>query len=417
MSVTATGADLPAVAGMKSRARWLHVALAAAFINTSYGTLSYSFSVLVTANGPGGEFGKGVISLGFGLALLVSGVAGLWVGTIADLFGSRRLMAAGAVAGAAGLALLAACQETWQVIAVMLFVLGPAMAATFYEPVYVLMNRWFTAEERPKAYGVLTMLSGISITIYTPLTQLFVDAWGWRQGVVGLAAILLVVGLLVPLAIPEGDRHRPAPGGLSFRAFLRESWEGVQRTDTRFWWFTAAFFAATMAISGYSFHMISQLETRGFEDAAVANAIAVTGLVSLPARFALPALSNRASGTTLLAVCLALLGVAAWIASEAGEWWQVWVYVGVYGLVFGAVYPLRALVMSERFAGAYFGRVIGLQALFVAVARAAGPVAITLFGTSEAGYRVAFTISGVVLLICAVLTWVVMRRPSTATAT
>jgi hypothetical protein len=83
MSATATGADLPAMSATRSRARWLHVALAAAFINTSYGTLSYSFSVLVTESGPGGEFGKGVISLGFGLALLVSGIAGLWVGTIA----------------------------------------------------------------------------------------------------------------------------------------------------------------------------------------------------------------------------------------------------------------------------------------------------------------------------------------------
>ncbi len=411
MSTAAAGAEVPVPRTVSPRARWLHVALVAALINTSYGTLSYSFSVLVTANGPGGEFGARTISLGFGLALLVSGLAGLWVGTVADLFGSRRLMAVGAVVGAAGLALLAACQETWQVIAVMALVIGPAMAATFYEPVYVLMNRWFTAEERPKAYGVLTMLSGVSITIYTPLTQAFVDARGWRQGVVGLAAILLVVGVLVPLAVPEGERPPRAAGRMSFRGFASESSEGVRRTDARFWWFTAAFFAATMAISGYSFHMIAQLETRGFDAAAVANAIAVTGLVSLPARFALPTLSARAPGSTLLAVCLGLLGVAAWVASQADDWWQVWLYVAVYGLVFGAVYPLRALVMSARFAGAYFGRIIGLQALFVAVARAAGPVAVTLFGTSEAGYRAAFTVSGLVLLVCAVVTWVVLRRP------
>jgi hypothetical protein len=71
--------DTPLTPRLFARAweRWAWVALAAAFINTSYGTLSYSFSVLVTDNGPGGEFGKGVISLGFGLALLVSGVAGL----------------------------------------------------------------------------------------------------------------------------------------------------------------------------------------------------------------------------------------------------------------------------------------------------------------------------------------------------
>jgi len=389
--------------------RWAWVALAAAFINTSYGTLSYSFSVLITASGPGGEFGKSAVAWGFSLALLVSGVAGLWVGTVADLFGSRRLMAIGAVIGAAGLALLAACQETWQFIAVMLLVIGPAMAATFYEPVYVLMNRWFPAVSRPHAYGILTMLSGVSITIYTPLTRLLVDARGWRQATVGLGAILLVVGLLVPALIPEGERES-APEGVWSRGFLREAWSGVRRTDARFWWFTAAFFASTVAVSGYSFHMISQLETRGFDETAVAGAIAFTGIVSLPARFALPALSHRAPSATLLAVCLALLGVAAWIASRAGDWWQVWVYVGVFGLVFGAVYPLRALVMSERFSGPYFGRVIGLQALFVAVARAAGPVAVGAFGTDSDGYQLAFSVAAAILVLTAAITWLLMRN-------
>src|SRR5688500_20245328 len=74
-------------------------------INTSYGTLSYAFSVLITDSGPGGEFGAGVVSLGFGIALLVSGVAGIFAGAIADLLGTRRLMAAGALLGCAGLAL------------------------------------------------------------------------------------------------------------------------------------------------------------------------------------------------------------------------------------------------------------------------------------------------------------------------
>ncbi|MBN9492828.1 MFS transporter [bacterium] len=92
-------------------------------------------------------------------------------------------MAGGALLGCVGLALLAASQSVWQFVLVLALVCGPAMAATFYEPVYVLMNRWFTAEERPRAYGILTLLSGFSITIYTPLTRWLVDEFGWRQAV------------------------------------------------------------------------------------------------------------------------------------------------------------------------------------------------------------------------------------------
>jgi hypothetical protein len=89
----------------------------------------------------------------------------------------------------------------------------------------------------------------------------------------------------------------------------------------------------------------------------------------------------------------------------------VWLYVAVFGTVFGAVYPLRALVTSERFAGPYFGRIIGLQALFVAAARAAGPVVVGLIGTSQAAYETGFRLAAAVLLVMAVLTWVSMRGP------
>lgn len=380
------------------------------FINTSYGTLSYAFSVLITKSGPGGEFGAGVVSLGFGLALLVSGVAGLFAGTVADLFGTRRLMAIGAITGAAGLALVAASQHGWQLLLVMALVVGPAMAASFYEPVYVLMNRWFSAADRPRAYGVLTLLSGFSITIYTPLTRWLVDALGWRQAVAVLAAILFGVGLLVPALIREPIEARMGARPRSPLAFVRESRDGLRHTTPAFWAFSVAFFFGTLAFSGFSFHMVSQLETRGFDKSSVATAIAITGIVSLPARLVLPILSGRAPGAVLLAACLALLGVASLLASTAGEWWQVWLYIAVFGAVFGAVYPLRALVTAERFAGPYFGRVIGIQALFVAVGRAAGPVVIGAIGTSQAQYEFGFRAAAAVLFVAAAATWLTVRR-------
>jgi MFS family permease len=394
--------------------RWAQVALAAAFINTSYGTLSYAFSVLVTDQAAGGDFGKGTVALGFGLALLVSGVASIGIGTVSDLIGSRAVMAGGSVVGAIGLVLLGMCQQTWQVLLVMTVVLGPAMAATFYEPVYVLMNRWFEAPERPKAYGVLTLLSGVSITIFTPLTQFLVSEMGWRPGVAVLGGILLVIGLAVPLLVGEPRVNRPEPGSvppMTPRRFLSETWEGMLQTTRQFWAFSIAFFAGTMAFSGYAFHMISQLETRGFEPGPVAWAIGITGIISLPARLLLPALASRVSSSVMLALCLGGLGVAAIVASVANEWWEVWVYVGLFGVVFGAVYPLRTLVVSERFAGPYFGRVIGLSALMMALARAAGPAFIGCIGTDQASYQLGFQLSAGLLAVSAVVCWWAMRGP------
>lgn len=391
--------------------RWIQVALASALINTSYGTMSYAFSVLITDQAAGGDLGRGAVATGYGLAALATGVASLGVGTLTDLLGSRLVIGAGAVLGAVSLLLFGACQEPWQAMIVLAVVMGPARAATFYEPVYVLMNRWFEERERPRAYGVLTLLSGVSITIYTPLTQWFVDLFGWRGAVVGLAIILASVGCAVALLVHEPRvAARQRRGRITVREFFDETVAGVRSTSAAFWAFSVVFFAAAVAFSGFMFHMIAQLEARGFDPAPVARAIAVTGLVSLPARFALPALSGRLGANAMLGFCLALLGVAAWIAAGAAAWWHVWAYVAVFGLVFGAVYPLRALVISERFSGPYFGRVIGLQALLTAGAGALGPALFGWAGNDPASYRLAFQSAAVVLVAGGVATVLLMRR-------
>ena len=212
----------------------------------------YAFSVLVRIRGRW-RFGAGVVSLGFGIAVLVSGVAGVFAGAIADLLGTRRLLAAGSLLGCAGLALAATTQEGWQLVLVLAFVLGPAMAATFYEPVYVLMNRWFTAEERPKAYGVLTLVGGFSITIFTPLTRWLVDEFGWRQAMVVLGVILAAVGTLVPAIVDEPFENRE-----ELHADARRSSRRRGRTAPRrrgFWLFTGLL-RRDRAFSGFSFHMI-----------------------------------------------------------------------------------------------------------------------------------------------------------------
>lgn len=382
-------------------AKWLQVAAVSALINTSYGTMSYSFSVFVTREAAGGDLGVGGISAAFSAGLLVSGLAAIGAGTIADLFGVRRLLGFGSALGLLGLVLFSLCTEAWQALVVTAFVLAPAMAATFYEPVYVLMNRWFEPHERPRAYGVLTLLSGVSVTIFTPLTQVLVAEFGWRDAMRILGVVLVVVGVAVAAVLrepPPAERPEGRP------SFLREAWLGMRSGSAQFWLFSTAFFVAATAHGGFQFHFIALLETRGFEPADVAGAVAITGLLSLPLRLLLPLSAGRVSSVRVLIACFLLLAVSAWVGASATAWWEVWVYILIYGAVFGAVYPLRALVMAERFSGDFFGRLIGVQALLFAVARALGPGLVGLAGESKNGYEVAFRTCAVVLVLsCAAM--------------
>jgi MFS family permease len=340
-------------------------------------------------------------------------VAALGIGTVVDLFGTRRVILGGSVAGALGLALLSQAREPWQALPVFALVLGPAMAATFYEPIYALMNRWFDEASRPRAYGVLTLLSGVSVTIYTPLTQLWVDVFGWRGATFANGVTLLAVGALVALFLREpAPESRARTGRVTAAELVSETRQGLRQTTLQFWLFSAAGVVSTVAFSGASFHLIAQLESRGFEAGPVAVAIGITGLVSLPMRLVLPSFSARTGAGLLLAICTAVLGIAALVAAGAEAWWHVWLYVALFGTVFGAVYPLRALAVSERFAGPYFGRVIGLQALLMAGARALGPALVGLSAADSDAYALAFQVAAVALFLSAIATWLTMRRPA-----
>jgi cyanate permease len=50
-------------------------------------------------------------------------------------------------------------------------------------------------------------------------------------------------------------------------------------------------------------------------------------------------------------------------------------YVGLFGISFGAVLPMRAVVMGRHFSGPLYGRLMGLQFTLVALATAGGPFA------------------------------------------
>lgn len=123
------------------RYRWVVVFVLAAITNVGYGTIFYSFSILLGEDAAAGEFGRTLLSGALGLGVVVSGALAPIVGTLCDVTGSRWVFFAGAVLGSAGLAVFSRTTEAWQILAVWALLVGPAMACTFYEPAYVTIDQ------------------------------------------------------------------------------------------------------------------------------------------------------------------------------------------------------------------------------------------------------------------------------------
>jgi MFS family permease len=70
----------------------------------------------------------------------------------------------------------------------------------------------------------------------------------------------------------------------------------------------------------------------------------------------------------------------------------VWLFVALFGAGFGAITPARAALIAELYGPAHYGRISGVLALVLAIARASAPVGASLVyaagGSGAAGYDV-----------------------------
>jgi MFS family permease len=355
--------------------RWLLVVALGVMVNVGYGTIFYSFSVLLGEGAAASEFGRASLSASLGLGVVVSGALAPLVGTLCDLRGPRWVFVVGAVLGCLGLAVFSRSTEGWQVVAVWTLLLGPAMACVVSEPAYVGIGQWF-GERQGKPLGLLTLIAGLSVTIFLPLSQWLVGLLGWRGAVLILGLILLAaVGSLSLLVVR--DRPRDASTGGAPRLDPKGTYAALLRslyhTDRNFWLVSAAFFLGLAPTFAMLFHQVAYLQELGFSAAGVAAAVGITGVASLPARFVLPALGDRVGPSLLVSAVFAILAATALVVFEASQWWQVYLYVALFGVAFGAVLPMRAVVMSRHFGGELYGRLMGLQYAMLALAIAGGP--------------------------------------------
>jgi MFS family permease len=356
--------------------RWVVVFALAAITNVGYGTIFYSFSILLGEDAAVGEFDRTLLSGALGLGVIVSGALAPIVGTLCDVTGSRRVFFAGAVLGSAGLAAFSRATEGWQVLAAWALLVGPAMACTFYEPAYVTIDQWFAGRSTGTAIGVLTLLGGLSATIFIPLSQSLVENSGWRDATLILAAVLLaIVGALALVFLKDRPREEARRETLDLKGTYGALATGLRHTNRAFWFVSASYFLGFVAVFAVLFHQVAYLQELGLPAGTAALAAGLVGFVGLPGRLFFPMLGDQVRPSFLIAAIFLMVALSILFLPGAEEWWQLYLYVGLFGLSFGAVLPMRAVIMGHHFGGPLYGRLMGLQFALLGLATAGGPFA------------------------------------------
>ncbi|MFF7337369.1 MFS transporter [Streptomyces sp. NPDC008163] len=365
--------------GDRSRPRAALPALCATQI-VSWGIVYYAFPVLNPQITAATGWPAGATTAAFSLGLVVSALAGIRVGRILDRRGPRAVMTAGSVLGVISLLIVAAAPNLPLFIAGWMLA-GLAMAATFYQPAFAALTRWW-APDHVRALTVVTLAGGLASTVFAPLTAALAEHLSWRH------TYLVLAGILAAVTIPAHALalRAPWPDAPTSPAHAAGGADGVGRSRP-FLLLAAAFTLSGFAMYAVVVALVPLLLERGYTTSQAAWALGIGGAGQTLGRTLYAALARRTTATARTTILIALGGLtAAAFAAAPGPYALLIAVAVVAGMVRGNLTLLQATAITDRWGATHYGRLSGLLAAPATTAAALAPFAGAALAGTLGGY-------------------------------
>ena len=240
-------------------------------------------------------------------------------------------------------------------------------------------------------------------------------AWDWRVAllVIGDLAWLIVVPVAFVIREQPGDVGAGAMGGAA-RAGREYSTREVIAAP-QFWAIALTHFACCAAHSGPIFHMVTHATDQGIGTMAAATALGVSGLASIVGRVGGGLLADRVGPKPTLLAGLALQAAMIVLYLFVRDVLPFYGLSIIFGVAYGGVMPLYALVTREYFGekvmGAAYGGVFLVSTLGMGIGSFAGGVLYDRLGSYAWLYTGSFVIGAVAVVLA-----LTFRPPRTVAA-
>ena len=196
------------------------IAAASVVAALSFGIRS-SFGIFLQPVSADLGWGREIFAFSIALSSVLWGAAQPFAGMLADRFGSGRVLAAGALMYAAGIALMAWSSTPLAAHLTIGVLVGLGNAGCGLWIVYAAVARAAAPERRTLAVGIVSAAGSFGQFAVVPVGQAFLDAYGWQTAFVllGIAALAML-----PMAgAITGRAAAPAVAPQRFRAALTEA--------------------------------------------------------------------------------------------------------------------------------------------------------------------------------------------------
>jgi predicted MFS family arabinose efflux permease len=279
--------------------------------------------------------------------------------------------------------------------------LGWCMAAVLYEPVFAQVGRVVAdGRERIRAIATITILGGLASTVALPATAWMIEEIGWRSAVGVLAVALAVVTVPINRLVFLGSPGQEAASTTASPEV--DAKRSPARPSPPLLHLIATFACSSFVSAALATNLVPSLIDRRLDPTAAASLAGLFGVMQLPGRllvmnrrFFLGPLPLVSASLGLQIAGLAVLAIAeTFPAITAG--------VGLFACGSGLITLARPYLVLTLFEVGQYGYINGTIARGQQLARAAGPVLVTVLATLV-GYAYAFAALAAIIALSAVI--------------
>jgi MFS family permease len=289
---------------------------------------------------------------------LAMGVGSLVWGALCDRYGGRVVALAGGLLVGLGFVLASRVESLAQLALAFGVLVGFGVGA-FYAPLTATATKWF-GSRRGLAVGMVSAGIGVGMLTISPLVRWLITLYDWRTAMALVGDLAWLVVIPISLLI----RDHPSGGlaaarGAAGVAGERQFTPGEVACAPQFWAIAITHFACCAAHSGPIFHMVTHATDQGVARMAAATVLSVSGLASVAGRLATGLLADRYGAKRTLVGGLALQALLVFLYLFAHSLGAFYGLALVFGMAYGGVMPLYALLVREYFGDAVMGTAYG----------------------------------------------------------
>ena len=363
------------------------------------------------------------LALAFSLGTLEGSIVGPVVGILVDKIGPRKVVATGVTIIGVGFLILSQTSALWMFyLAYAVIMLGASGGG--WLPMMTVINNWFD-KKRSLAMGFGGIGFSMGSFILVPLLAWMVvpDNVGWRFTAMGLGLLFVIMAYPVSRFIRNApEEFGEVPDGRKInKGHLDKNSAAISDTiaksDTEpadpgknygvvellqipvFWTLSICNASSSMLIGTMTVHFIISLRDLGIPVQTGAWIWGATMGFSGAAQIFGGWLGDRVPKNVALCVFGLLQAVGVIFATFLTEIYLAPIFIGIYGLGFGARIPLGTAIRGEYFGRRAFGKVLGISMVPMSVMMFAAPIFAGWMFDVQGSYNMAFYILSAISIV------------------